>query len=131
MALRIIPDTSIIIDGKLSKMLEKGELKDVELIVPVAVLDELQAQASKGKEQGFIGLDELKKLRKICEEKKIRLKFSGERPTLEDIKLARSGRMDALIRDVAKREGGVLFTADFVQALVSEAEGVETKYFPS
>lgn len=131
MTLRIIPDTSIIIDGKLSKMLEKGELKDVELVVPVAVLDELQAQASKGKEQGFIGLDELKKLRKICEEKGIQLRFSGERPTLEDIKLARSGRMDALIREVAKREGGVLFTADFVQALVSEAEGVETKYFPT
>ena len=70
---RIICDSSIIIDGKVTQMVVKGELKDVEIIIPLAVLDELQAQASKGKEPGFIGLDELKRLREICEEKKIPL----------------------------------------------------------
>jgi len=131
MSLKIVPDTSIIIDGKISKMLEKGELNDVEIIIPVAVLDELQAQASKGKEPGFIGLNELKKIREICEKKNVSIRFSGERPSLEDIKLARSGRLDALIRDVAKKENGILYTADYVQALVAEAEGVKAKHFPS
>jgi len=125
---KIIPDTSVIIHGNLFQMLEKGELKDCEIVIPLAVLDELQAQASKGRDVGFIGLDELKKIRKICEEKGIKIRFTGERPSLEEIKLAKSGRIDALIRDVAKAENGKLITADYVQALVAEAEGIPVEY---
>jgi len=128
MTTRIVTDTSIIIDGKITDLLEKGKLKDVEIIVPLAVLDELQAQASKGKEHGFIGLEELKKIRSLCEKKKIKIRFTGEKPTYEDIKLSRSGRIDALIRDVAKNENGILYTADYVQALVGEAEGVRVQH---
>lgn len=127
---RIVCDSSIIIDGKISQMLQSGELKDVEIIIPLAVLDELQAQASKGKEHGFIGLEELKLLRKICEEKKINIRFTGERPSIDDIRLAKSGRMDAIIRDVAKSEDGILYTADYVQALVGEAEGARVRHIP-
>jgi ATPase len=127
---KIVLDSSIIIDGKISKMIEKGELKDVEVVVPLAALDELQAQASKGKEPGFIGLEELKKIRALCEKSGMNIMFIGERPTLEDIKLAHSGRIDAMIREVAKKEGGILYTADYVQALVAEAEGVRVQYTP-
>ncbi|MBI5872104.1 Flp pilus assembly complex ATPase component TadA [archaeon] len=132
--MKIVPDTSFIVDGKLSEFvekLEKEKLKETEVIIPMIVLDELQAQASKGREPGFTGLDELKKLRKICEEKKIKLRFTGERPSMDDIKLARSGRMDALIRDVAKDEDAILYTADYVQALVAEAEGVKVQHVPA
>lgn len=125
---RLVPDTSIVINGKLSKMLEKGELTECEIIIPLAVIDELQAQASKGKEIGFKGLEEIKGIRRIAEEKGLQVTFSGERPGLEDIKLARSGRIDALIRDVAKNEGATLYTSDYVQALVAEAEGIPVKY---
>jgi ATPase len=128
--MKIVPDTSIVINGKLTEYLQSGELKECELIVPLAVVDELQAQASKKREPGFIGLNELKKIREICAEKNIPIKFSGERPSLEDIKLARSGRIDALIRDVAKNEGATLFTSDYVQALVAEAEGIPVRYIP-
>lgn len=126
---KIVLDTSIIIDGKISDMLEKNEIEGLEeIIIPLASLDELQAQASKGREPGFVGLDEIKKLRKIIEDKEINIRFTGERPTIEDIKLAKSGRLDAMIRDVAKDEGATLITADFVQALVGEAEGVKVEY---
>lgn len=128
MVTRIVPDTSVIIHGNLTRLIKKGELKDAEILIPVAVLDELQAQASKGREPGFTGLDELKNIRKMCEEKKIKLRFTGEKPTLEEIKLAKSGRIDALIRDVAKNENGKLLTADYVQALVAEAEGISVEY---
>jgi len=131
MTTKIVPDTSVIIHGNLTQLFEKGKLNDIELVVPLAVLDELQAQASKGKEYGFMGLDELKNLRKVCEEKKIKLRFTGERPSLEEIRLAKSGRIDALIRDVAKNEGGKLMTADYVQALVAEAEGIPVEYIPT
>jgi predicted PilT family ATPase/intein/homing endonuclease len=125
---KFVIDTSSIIHGVLREFVEKE--KNIEIIIPVAVIDELQAQASKGREPGFIGLEEIKKVREIAEKKKIKISFVGERPTLEEIKLARSGRIDALIRDVAKKENATLLTGDFVQALVAEAEGVKVKHIP-
>ncbi|MHB2035602.1 MAG: ATPase, T2SS/T4P/T4SS family, partial [Nitrososphaerales archaeon] len=60
-----------------------------------------------------------------------KLEFDGERPSIEDIRLARSGRIDALIRDVAMNHNATLLTADYVQALVGRAEGISVKHFPS
>jgi len=126
---KLVADTSIIVDGKVSEMIEKDLIEGLEeVIIPLAVLDELQAQASKGREPGFVGLDELKKIRKLCKDKKIDLRFTGERPSLDDIKLAKGGRLDALIRDVARDEKATLLTADYVQGLVAEAEGVKVEY---
>ena len=127
---RIVLDTSIIIDGKISYLLENNELECKEIIIPIAVLDELQAQASLGKEQGFIGLNEVKRIRELCSSKNIKVTFKGDRPSMDDIRLARHGRIDALIKDVAKsEEDTVLVTADYVQALVAEAEGINVRYF--
>src|SRR3989338_8678186 len=130
MSERIVCDTSVIIDGKITELIEKGKLKDAEIIIPLAVIDELQAQASKGREMGFIGLEQLKLLRRLVEGKGIKLRYTGGRPSMDDIRLAKSGRMDALIRDVAKEEGATLYTADYVQALVGEAEGVKILHIP-
>ncbi len=130
MTQKLVPDTSIIIDGNVPGVIEKGGMTDVEIVIPYAVLDELQAQASKGREPGFIGLEEIKKLRVFCEGKGIKLTFLGERPGYNDIMLARSGRLDALITDVARTENGILLTADYVQALVAEASGVQVKHVP-
>ncbi|MEN2974332.1 MAG: ATPase, T2SS/T4P/T4SS family [Candidatus Caldarchaeales archaeon] len=126
--IKIVPDTSVIINGKLLELLEKENSVNYEIIFPAAVIDELQAQASKGKDIGFKGLEQVKKIRELAEQKKYIIRFSGERPTLEDIKLARSGRIDAIIRDFAKAEQAMLYTSDYVQALVAEAEGVKVRY---
>jgi ATPase len=130
MTQRLVPDTSIIIDGNVPAVIEKGEFTDVEIVIPYAVLDELQAQASKGREPGFVGLEEIKKLREFCVKKGVKLTFLGQRPGFDDIKLARSGRLDALITDIARTENGILLTADYVQALVAEAAGVQVKHVP-
>ena len=61
---KIVADTSVIINGYITKQLESRLIRD-ELVIPVAALDELQAQASQGKEQGFVGLEEIKKIQKI------------------------------------------------------------------
>lgn len=125
---KIVVDTSVIIDRKVPEII-KNEKPD-QVIVPYVVLDELQSQASKGRDEGYVGLEELKRVRKICEEQQIDLSFQGERPTLNDIKLAGSGRLDALIRDVSKKNQATLITSDYVQSLVGEAEGVKTQYVP-
>jgi len=129
--LKVVPDTSAIINGTITKLVESGELDGAELIIPVAAVDELQAQASQKREPGFIGLNELKKIRSMSGEHRLTIEFAGERPSLEEIKLARKGRIDALIRDVAKRRGAWLYTSDYVQSLVAEAEGISVKYFPA
>jgi ATPase len=128
---KVVLDTSVIIDGKISKMLEAGEITNTEIIIPNAVLDELQAQASMNREPGFVGLAEIKKIRELCNGKGVTIRFVGERPSMDDIRLARHGRIDALIKDVAKNEGATLVTADYVQALVAEAEGIKSKHISS
>ena len=72
---RIVPDTSIIINQILSEKIGKGEIKNSEIIIPIAVLDELQAQASKHQEIGFLGLEELKKIKDISTKKKIKFRY--------------------------------------------------------
>ena len=126
---KFVLDTSIIIDGEITKMLEEGNIEhDSDIIIPLAVLDELQSQASTNKEHGFVGLEEIKKIRELCNTKNITLRFVGQRPDLDDIKLAKHGRIDAIIKDVAMHESATLITADYVQALVAEAQGIEAEH---
>ena len=126
---RIVPDTSIIIDGKLSSMIEKGELKDVEIIIPEAVINELENQANTGREIGEAGLDEIADIQRLAGKNSIKLRFKGTMPTREEIELADRGRIDALIRDMADDEDATLYTSDRVQAKVAGAKGIEHKYF--
>jgi ATPase len=124
---KFVLDTSIIIDGEITKMLESGQIAEgSEIIIPLAVLDELQSQASTNKEHGFVGLGEIKKMREICSRKNINIRFVGQRPDLSDIQLAKRGRIDSIIKDVAIQEDATLLTADYVQALVAEAQGVSS-----
>ena len=127
---KIVPDTSVIINQILTEKIEKGEIKNSEIIIPIAVLDELQAQASKNQEIGFLGLEELKKIKDISAKKKIKFRYLGTRPSFEDIKLSRSGRIDAIIRDESIKNDAILFTGDYVQAIVAEAMGAKVNYIP-
>ena len=126
---KFVLDTSIIIDGEITKMLEAYKIEEgSDIIIPLAVLDELQSQASTNKEHGFVGLEEIKKMRELCTTKNINLRFVGQRPNLDDIRLAKHGRIDAIIKDVAMYESATLMTADYVQALVAEAQGIKAMH---
>lgn len=130
-AKKIVPDTSILIQKKLSALIEEGVIKDAEIIIPAAVVDELQAQAARGMETGFDGLEEIKKIREVGKEKGVTIRFVGQRPSLEEIQLAKKGRIDAIIKDIAAKENAVLVTGDYVQALVGEAEGISVRHIES
>ncbi len=125
---KVVADTSVIISGYITKLIESKSLQNLDLIIPTAVLDELQSQASQGKEQGFVGLEEIKKISNLCKQNNIALQFAGQRPSLDDIKLASHGRIDAIIKDVAKQNSAVLYTADYVQGLIAEVEGISINY---
>ncbi len=125
---RIVPDTSVIIDGRLSSRVRSGEFRGAEIIIPEAVVSELEAQANRGREIGFKGLEELSELRKLADRGEIHLQFSGVQPTLEEIKLSKEGRVDALIRRTAIEVGGLFVSEDRVQALIAKAKGLDVEY---
>lgn len=126
---KIVADTSVIIDGRLTSMVKNDQLKDCEIIIPEFVIEELRNQANKGRETGDIGLEEIRELREISGKKGIKIRYEGRKPTLEEIKLARSGRIDALIMDIAEKENAVLFTSDRVFYKVAVAKGIDAEYF--
>jgi len=121
----LVPDTSVLIDGRITSMIQAGEYKGATIIVPEAVIAELEAQANNGREIGFSGLSELQSLCKLAEEKTIELKFSGIRPSLEQVKLASGGEIDAMIRNIAIENSARFITSDNVQAEVARAKGLD------
>ncbi len=128
--MKLVPDTSVIIDGRVTGKVERGELDDATVVVPEAVVAELEAQANSGKEVGFLGLNELKRLAEFARQKRIKLVFAGERPSLEQVKLASGGEIDAMMRRVAIESGAAFMTSDAVQAEVARAKGLEVIYLP-
>ncbi len=127
---RVVPDTSVIIQGLVSEQITKGELQVGELILHEAVLAELEHQANEGRASGHIGLDEVKRLHDMAEKKRISLRFAGSRPGASEIRYAKLGEVDSVIRQLAYDEDATLLTADKVQAKVAEARGVKVIYVP-
>lgn len=123
---KYVLDTSVIIDGKVPDILRDRISPNSQIIIPIAVLDELQAQASTNKPHGIEGLLQIKKIRDLCKTSKINLEFAGTRPTIEEIRLAKHGRIDAIIKDIALENDATLITCDYVQHLVSEAHGIKS-----
>ncbi|MEM4616988.1 MAG: PINc/VapC family ATPase, partial [Archaeoglobaceae archaeon] len=124
--MRIVPDTSIIVSGGISKILE--EKKVDEIIIPEAVIAELEAQANFGRISGFRGLAEIEKIVQIAKDKNIKVEFVGRRPSIDEIKLAKGGEIDSMIRDIAKAHNAILITSDRVQNMIAKAKGIETIY---
>ena len=122
----LVADTSVIINGNLAEQIESGSIRNSEIIIPQAVFDELQSQASNHKQQGFIGLEQIQKLNQLSGNYGLKIILKGSHPAIDDIKFAASGRIDALIIDIAKQNEAILYTSDNVQHLVAQAEDVET-----
>ncbi|MCC5447245.1 PINc/VapC family ATPase [Candidatus Nanobsidianus stetteri] len=137
---KITLDTSVVIDEYISKSLLNNSISFNEVIIPVPVIDELQAQANKGLEKGLIGLKELQKIRELSEKYNYKVTILGEKPTLEQIKLAKHGYIDYLIIKIARDTGSTLLTSDKilyetakvynVDCLLIEKEDVSTENPP-
>src|SRR3990172_12319984 len=116
----IVPDTSVIIDGGIIHLVKQKEYKDSRILVPEAVVAELESQATQGRESGFKGLEELTILRELSEKGLIQLEYTGKRPRISQFK-----DIDDIIRNVARDSGGALVTSDRIQAKVARSKGIE------
>ncbi len=109
---KITLDTSVVIDEYISRSLLNNSISFNEVIIPIPVIDELQAQANKGLEKGLIGLRELQKIRELSEKYNYKVTILGEKPTLEQIRLAKHGYIDYLIIKIARETKSTLLTSD-------------------
>ncbi len=118
----IIPDTSVIVDGRITKLVKKSR-ESFKIIIPEAVVAELEYQANRGRESGFNGLEELSLLRKYLKKGRVKLEFVGKRPDQASLK-----DIDDIIRNAALEHRGTLITSDRVQAKVAQTKGIPVNY---
>ena len=124
-----VVDTSVVIERVISKSVNEGKIEG-RILIPRAVMAELEHQANKGLETGMLGLEELQNLQNLKKDKKIEIEFIGERPNIYQMKYAKSGgEIDALIRELAYHEDATLITADRVQAESAKALGMNVMFF--
>ncbi len=124
-----VTDTSAIIEKILSTRIKNKKITSGRIMIPHAVIAELENQANKRKEIGLIGLEEIQELREITEKnKKFSIEFLGQRPTEHQIRLAKSGEIDAYIRELAGEYKATLITADLVQATSAKALGISVEH---
>ncbi len=122
---KIVPDTSVIIEGLISKKIEKKEIICDSVLIHESILAELEHQANANKSIGTFGLEEITTIKKLSKEMNFEVEFSGQRPKAAEIKYAKLGEIDARIRDLAYENDATLITADKVQAKVAEAKGIK------
>lgn len=127
MAALFVPDTSVLIDGRISELILDGR-QGSRVLVPMAALAELEAQANRGLETGVAGLDELSRLQRMAAEGDCEVEYVGERPTSDEIERASTGAIDARIRDAATAAGAVFVTSDRIQAHAADAQGIDHIY---
>jgi ATPase len=128
---KLIPDTSAIINQTISEQLEAKKISFYELIIHRALLSELENQANQGKDTGFLGFNELKLLKELSKKHKFKITHAGESPSLQQIRMAKRGAIDEMIRNLALDENGTLFTSDKVQAEVAQVSDIKVIYIAS
>ena len=126
--MNVLPDTSVVVDGRVSERVADGDFRGATVLVPEAVVAELEAQANSGVEGGWDGLSELQRLADLADEGTIDLDYVGERPDAAEQGRASEGEIDALIRELAADHDAVFVTSDVVQSEVAEAKGIEVEY---
>ena len=126
--MNVVPDTSAVIDGRVSERVDDGTDGAVTVIVPEAVVGELESQANDGLDSGWDGLTELKRLAELSDAGPIDLQYVGDRPDGDARSHADEGDIDALIREAAADNDATLLSSDIVQAEVARAKGIDVEY---
>ena len=117
-----IPDTSAIINGGVLKLLYNKKIdSESRITIHAALLSELENQANSGRQSGFRGMAQLKKINAICMEREIEFRYAGKRPKYREF-----DHIDAIIRDYVWKENGILVTSDSVQNLSAQSIGIKT-----
>ncbi|MHC1601087.1 MAG: PIN domain-containing protein, partial [Candidatus Nezhaarchaeales archaeon] len=111
-----IPDLLAIEAGVVRRLVENDVVKN-RLVIHRAIISEFERKA---KFNDFSGLEELSRLRKICEEKNVKIVFVGEMNGGQKLS---PEALNEMIRELALDLKGSLITCDLIMAKVAEAMG--------
>ena len=121
-----VPDTSVIIDGRFTAFV--SEKTGSRVILSEAMISEVEHQANEGRSIGFAALQELKNLRAMEQSGSIYIDIQGRRPSDWQIRRAKSGEIDEIIRMVAAENDAILVTGDQIQRDISLIKGIRVQY---
>ena len=122
---RLVPDTSVLIEGLVSAKLEIPELEVEAIVIHEAAIALFEQLANQNKAVGFLGLDELEKLKEYSTKLKFTIEFVGKKP---DYKNPTLNEIDTLVRELAYEQEGTVFTSDKVQWRVCQTKGIQVIY---
>ncbi len=140
--IKVIPDLTAIISGSFGlwvmEQLREKELGSLVVLLPRALLDEIEYQAKLGRSVGFVGLKELKKLR--ASEDDLQPHHISTSPSAKSQSLSiqiierqlspdagnnsTNAALDRLVRQMTKDHDAFLFTVDPTQAEFATFEKV-------
>ena len=78
--MKIVPDTSAVIDGRITQMIRTGEYKDAIIIIPEAVVSEARGTGEPGEGDWFLGPHRLQDLSRMAKEGSIQTHVRGRTP---------------------------------------------------
>jgi ATPase len=111
-------DTSALIARGADRVLDAADGGTIELIVPAAVVHELEEEAKADHPSGWVGLEEVKRLVALQNEGRLALKLSSGEQLHGRIGRTQS---DRAARQLAKDEKAALITASRVQEALAQA----------
>jgi len=124
---RFIPDTSVIINGRLKTLVKENYFTaESEIIIHAALLAELEHQANEEKKTGITGLTQLKAIRELCIQKDVMFSYGGRIPRHNEL-----SEIDAVIRNFTWQQKGTLITSDKIQNLSAQSIGINTIFLKS
>ncbi len=122
-----VPDLSALVQGITSRLVREGVIPaGARVVVHKKLITYLEKLAAEGRATGFAGIEEVRRLRRLADEKMIDLVYIGEVPSRPETPDAPA--LNALVRDMAANMDAVLVTGDNVSALAAEAMGVRVLF---
>ncbi|MFQ5819337.1 MAG: ATPase, T2SS/T4P/T4SS family [Candidatus Heimdallarchaeota archaeon] len=147
--IKVIPDLTAFISGSFGfwvmEQLRENERGSLVVLLPRALLDEIEHQAKLGRSVGFVGLKELKKLRAM--EVGLQQNHTSIPPSVKPLSLSiqiierrlspdagnnsNNAALDRLVRQMTKDHDAFLFTVDPTQAEFATFEKVPLIQLPT
>ncbi|HLD43742.1 MAG TPA: PINc/VapC family ATPase [Candidatus Nanoarchaeia archaeon] len=125
---RIVPDSSVLLEGLVSASLEQGGIKAEKILIHNALVAFLHKSAQENKAKGFVGMDELDRLRKASSRLNFQIEFTGRMPTQLELEHLTLEKVDSLILDLCYDEGVTLFTHNSLQKQIADVRGIPVHF---
>ncbi len=119
-----VPDSSVIVERSLASLIESGKVRG-KVLIPLEMVRFFEAQAREGRALGYLGLEELARVRDLAERGLtiVEIVEMGKARVVESIE-----ELDTLVREYASKIGAKVLTHSELQQLACKALGVEVVY---